>query len=238
MLYLFYGSDKDMARAKAGVLVQSLQKKKPDAQIFRIDAENFNEAKLQELAVGQGLFNHSYLIEVVSLFENKEAKEIFVDRLEEIGESPNVFIMLEGEVDKKTLLAITDVAEKVQLFESKEGKKKPDFNIFSLTDAFGKRDKKSLWVLYQKAVTSGAVPEEIHGILFWQLKSMLVVAHSTSSGQAGVAPFVFTKAKSFLKNYSVEELQKFSSLFVRMYHDAHRGIHDFEIALERFVLTI
>ena len=158
--------------------------------------------------------------------------------MDEIAESPNVFIVLEGDVDKKTLLAITDVAEKVQLFENKEGKKKPEFNIFSLTDAFGRRDKKNLWVLYQKAVASGAVPEEIHGILFWQLKSMLLAVTAKTAGEAGVAPFVFTKAKSFLKNYTPEELKTLSSKLVHMYHDAHRGIHDFEIALERLILTL
>ncbi len=238
MLYLFYGSEKDSAREKASALVHSLQNKKPDAELFRIDAENWSEAKLQELSAGQGLFNNSYIVEIVSLFENKEAKEIFVDRLEEIGESPNVFIMLEGEVDKKTLLAITDVAEKVQLFESKEGKKKPDFNIFSLTDAFGKRDKRNLWVLFQKAVASGAVPEEIHGILFWQLKSMLVASTGKTAGEAGVAPYTFSTSKSFLKNYTVDELKTLSGTFVRMYHDAHRGIHNFDIALERLILKL
>ncbi len=238
MLYFFYGGDKDTAREKMNALVDALLKKKPDAELFRIDAENWNEAKLQELTVGQGLFNNSYIVQVVSLFENKEAKEIFTDRLDEIAESPNVFIVLEGDVDKKTLLAITDVAEKVQLFENKEGKKKPEFNIFSLTDAFGRRDKKNLWVLYQKAVASGAVPEEIHGILFWQLKSMLLAVTAKTAGEAGVAPFVFTKAKSFLKNYTPEELKTLSSKLVHMYHDAHRGIHDFEIALERLILTL
>src|SRR3989344_7534067 len=129
MLYFLYGSDKDTAREKANALVEALHKKKPDAELFRIDTENWSEAKLQELTAGQGLFNSSYIVQVFSLFENKEAKEVFVDRLEEISASPNIFIVLEGDVDKKTLLAVTNVAEKVQLFESKEGKKKPEFNI-------------------------------------------------------------------------------------------------------------
>ena len=238
MLYFLYGSDKDSARKRADALVQSLQKKKPDAELFRIDSENWSEAKLQELTAGQGLFNRSYIVEVVSLFENKEAKEVFLERLQEIAESPNIFILLEWEVDKKTLLAITETAKEVRLFERKEEKKKSEFNIFSLVDAFGKRDKKNLWVLFQKALASGAVPEEIHGILFWQLKSMILASTAKTAGEAGVAPFVFSKAKSFLKNYQEDELKKLSSKFVTLYHDAHRGIHDFESALERLILTL
>ncbi len=239
MLYFFYGKDKGTAREKANALIGSLRKKKPDAELFRIEPENWNEARLEELISSQGLFNNSYIVQVVSLFENKEAKEAFVDKLGEIGESANIFIVQEEEVDKKTLLAVAEVAEKVQLFNTPKTGEKPDFNIFSLTDAFGKRDKKKLWVLFQKAVASGAVPEEIHGILFWQLKSMLIASAAKTAGEAGLAPFVFTKARSFLKNYSSkEELQQLSSKFVSLYHDSHRGIHDFEIGLERLILTL
>lgn len=238
MLYFFYGTDKDTAREKANALIRSLCKKKPDAELFRIEPENWNEARLEEFISSQGLFNNSYIVHIVSLFELPEAKEVFVDKLGEIGESANIFIAQEEEVDKKTLLAITEVAEKVQLFESKGGKKKPEFNIFSLTDAFGRRDRKNLWVLFQKAVQSGAVPEEIHGILFWQLKSMLIASGYESASGAGIAPFVFAKSKSFLKNYSETELKTLSSRFVSLYHDSHRGIHDFEIALERLILTL
>lgn len=238
MLYFLYGTDTEKARSKARELLAALQKKKPHAEVFRIDAENWNEARLEELIGGQGLFSNCYIVEIVQLFENPEAKEGFLKKLQDTADSPNIFLVVEGKVDKKTLLDITDVAEKVQVFESREEKKKPDFNIFSLTDAFGRRDRKKLWVLYQRALLTDAVPEEIHGILFWQVKSMLLASGARSAGEAGVAPFVFTKAKNFLKNYSPEELKTLSSQLVRMYHDAHRGIHDFEIALERFVLSL
>ena len=238
MLYFLYGTDTDKAREKAHELLVSLQKKKPDAVLFRIDAERWNEVHLEELIGGQGLFEQKLLIFADRLFENEEAKERIEKNLEEIGKSDNVFIFLEQKVAKGLLLEITEAAEKVQEFASTDEKKKPEFNIFSLTDAFGKRDKKKLWVLLQKAFQSDAVPEEIHGILFWQLKSMLIAAHSTSSGQAGLAPFVFTKSKSFLKNYTEPELRTLSSKMVQMYHDAHRGIHDFSVALERLVLTL
>jgi hypothetical protein len=141
-------------------------------------------------------------------------------------------------VDTETLRAITDAAEKVQSFTLKEKKGKPDFNIFSLTDAFGRRDKKNLWVLFQKAVESGAVPEEIHGILFWQLKSMLLAHACKSAAEAGVKPFVWSKARTFAKNWSEEELKNLSAKMVSLYHDAHRGIYEFPIALERLILTI
>ena len=238
MLYFLYGSDTDKARGKARELLETLQKKKPDALVFRIEPEKWNEVHLEELIGGQGLFEKKLLVFADRLFENEEAKEVVEKNLEEIGKSDNIFIFLEEKVAKALLLNITEVAEKVQPCEKVKGKEGPEFNIFSLTDAFGRRDKKKLWVLYQKALQTDAVPEEIHGILFWQLKSMLVAATATSASSAGLAPFVFTKAKNFLKNYTGDELKKLSSTFVKLYHDSHRGIHDFEIALERFILSL
>lgn len=238
MLYFLYGSDTDKARAKARELLESLQKKKPDAAVFRIEPEKWGEVPLEELIGGQGLFSQKILVFLDCILEDEEAKEAIADSLEEIAKSENIFIFLEHKVVKALLLEITEVAEKVLAFESKEAKAKPEFNIFSLTDAFGKKDKKKLWVLYQKALQTDAVPEEIHGVIFWQLKSMLVASSAPSASAAGLAPFVYTKSKSFLKNYSPDELLAISSKLVRMYHDAHRGIHDFPVALERFILSL
>lgn len=246
MLYFFYGSDKDTAREKVNALVEGLRKKKPEAEVFRLSAEDWSdpldhrhgETRLEELIGGQGLFNKTYIVEIVSLFENGEAKEGFLKKLSDIAASPNVFVSREWAVDKETLLLVGEHAEKVQVCAQKEGKKKPDFNVFSLTDAFGRRDKKQLWVLLQKAVASGAAPEEIHGILFWQLKSIVLALRCKTAEEAGVKPFVWSKAKSFAKNWSEGELKSLSSKMVSLYHDSHRGVHDFSVALERFVLTI
>ena len=238
MIYFLYGTDAEKARVRARELLESLQKKKPDAAVFRVDAEKWKEVHLEELIGGQGLFAQKMLIFLDRIFENEEAKDVIEENLEEIGKSDNIFIFLEQKVGKALLLGITEVAEKVQEFESKEVKTKPEFNIFSLTDAFGRRDKKKLWVLYQKALQTDAVPEEIHGILFWQLKTMLLAGSAPSAAAAGIAPFAYTKAKSFLRNYSPDELPALSSKMVHMYHDAHRGTHDFPVALERFILAL
>jgi hypothetical protein len=246
MLYFFYGSDKDAAREKARALIDELRKGEPDAEVFRLTAEGWGDplnplrgtARLEELIGGQGLFNNCYIVEIVQLFESPEAKEGFLKKLPDIAASPNIFVSREGAADKETLLLVNKHAEKVQICNQKEGKKKPEFNIFSLTDAFGRRDKKQLWVLLQKAVASGAVPEEIHGILFWQLKSIVLALQCKTAEEAGVEPFVWSKARTFAKNWSEDELKSLSSKMVSLYHDAHRGIHEFEIALERFVLTL
>ncbi|OHA18993.1 MAG: hypothetical protein A3C08_00625 [Candidatus Taylorbacteria bacterium RIFCSPHIGHO2_02_FULL_47_18] len=218
MFYFFYGTDGVKARERASALVESLRKRKPQAEVFRIEAENWNPLQFDELIVGQGLFNKTYIVHIVSLFENEEAKEIFLQRISDVAASPNIFVAVEGEINKEELRAIAKHAEKVQEYKKdKSGKKK--FEVFSLADALGARDKKSLWVGYQKAVIEGIAPENINGILSWKARSMLSARYPN-------------------RYWSTDELKNLSAQFVALYHDSHRGRHEFSIALERLILRI
>ena len=251
MIYLLYGEDTMSARAKAHELISVLQKKKPNAAFFTMTADNCDASKLQEFAGGQGLFEQKYIVFLDRVLETAEAKEAFLDCLKTVSESDNIFVMLEAKLDKATLTKIEKKAEKVQEFAFSAGvqtvtKKDvgdrpatiPQFNIFVLSDALGKRDKKNLWVWYQKALLSDIPPEEISGTLFWQVKSMLVARESKTALESGLNPFVFQKSKTYEKNYPGDILPKLSEKLVSIYHDAHRGKGDFAVALERLILSL
>lgn len=242
MIYVLYGSDIKKSRAKLHDLVQSLIKKKPDASHVRMSDEGFDEAALDEHISGMGLFSQKTIVEMDNVFRNKEAKEIILDRIKDIGASKNVFVFLEGELNKADLTKFEKHAEKVQEFTStssdKVGDKKDTFKIFSLTDAFGRRDKKQLWVLYRKAKMNNASDEEIHGILFWQVKSILLALNAKSAQAAGLNPYVYQKSLGFSKNFTPHEIKNISSHLVSLYHNARRGITPFESALEKFILEV
>src|SRR3989338_11685582 len=149
MLYLLHGTNQDEARRKGNELLESLQKKKPDAAVFKLDAEKWSAAFFEELIGGQGLFERKYIVYVAGVFENKDIKEYVIGNLKAVAESPNIFIFVEGELDKATLTKFEKVATKVQVFGEKgKGKEtlaqKKEFNIFSITDAFGRRDRKEV----------------------------------------------------------------------------------------------
>jgi len=186
---------------------------------------------------GQGLFSSKSIIVLDRVFGNEEGKEVILARLKDIAASENVFVLFEGGLDKKTLTKLEKHAEKSQGFDTKETKTER-FNVFSLTDALGKRDRRALWVKYQQAKLSGVSDEEIHGVLFWQIKTMLLAAMSGSASEANLNPFVYKKSRGFLKNYTRPELSAFSASLVRLYHDARRGKHELGVALERFILSL
>jgi len=236
MLYLFYGSDIKNAREKVRDLVASLLKRKPDASRFRLDKETFTEDAFKEYLGSQGLFSLRCIVVLDRVFESEEGRESVVESVKDMSSSNNIFILLESDIDAKTLPKLTKYSEKIQEFtlDAKGSVPKSDFNIFSLTDAIGNRDTKRAWVVYQKALRFGSAPEEIHGMIFWQIKTMLMVSkHSTT----GLKPFVVSKARRFLNKWDETELEAFSSKLVRVYHDAHLGKFNLEIGLEQLLLN-
>jgi hypothetical protein len=243
MIYLFYGRDTDKARSKAGAITESLLQKRKNASFFKLNSDTWQETAFQEYVGGQGLFVQKYIVFLDRLFEKKEIKDFVLGRLKELKESENIFIILEGVLDKASITKFEKHSEKVQSFgETDEavGKKikKAEFNIFSITDALGARNQKRLWTLYQQALRNNVVSEELHGILFWQVKSMLLALLSKDVKESGLNPFVYSKAKNYAKNFTLSELKNISSSLIQMYHRAHRGEVDFESELEKFFLKI
>ncbi len=241
MIIFIHGEDTDKSRKKAHELIDNLRKKKPDASFFKINGENWSEEIISEYALGQGLFSNKYIVFLDKVCENKDLKDSFIDKLDEMKDSENVFIILEGKLDKTSITKIEKRSDKVQLFEidtDKIGKfgKKDDFNIFSLADALGNRDKKNLWILYRMAINNGKVPEEIAGTLFWQLKSMAIASKAKDASSSSLSPFVYNKSKNYLKNFKDGEIYKILESLISISHDSRRGIGEMETSLERWIL--
>ncbi len=247
MIYFYFGTNSDLARKKANATIDYLLEKKPDATLIKIDDEILTDSRIDDLAYGQALFSGKYIVYFNKVFINKENKELVLKKIKDIAKSENIFIFVEGKMDKTSLSKIEKVAEKTEEFIAKEKllSKKEALNLkgekidfFEFANAFGKRDKKNLWVLFQDALREQVPAEEVHGIFFWQIKSMLLAKKCKSAEEARMSPFPFQKAREYARNYKDGELEKISTEFVSMYHEAHRGNKDFFIALEKFILTL
>ncbi len=113
-----------------------------------------------------------------------------------------------------------------------------EFNIFPLTDAIGARDKRNAWIVYEQALASGMVADEIFWRVMWGVKSLLLAAKTESAEEAGLNPFVYKKSKSFLENWKLEELENLSESLVVGYHNARRGIGEMETMIEKVLLNL
>lgn len=250
MFYLIHGNDTQKSREKLNSLLDLLFTKKPNASFFKLDSDNFSEEKIDELLYSQGLFEQKYVVQLDSLFENKDFSEYLVKKLEDLQKTENIFIAIENKILKPILKKIEKHADKIQEFILKKESvgrtfatergdfNISDFNIFDLATCFGNKNKKDLWVLYQKTKYRNIPTEEVSGILFWQLKVMFQTLNSKNAVEADLKPFVFSKAKGYLKNYTEKELKKISSNLVSIYHDARRSKMEFNLALEKLILEL
>lgn len=244
MLYLLHGNNFTKARAKLREIISSQLKKNKDATYYKISPDNWAQNNLEELIGGSGLFQSKFVVVLDGLISNDESKEKVFNLMQELKDSQNIFVVIEETLRKEEVKKISRFAEKVQEFHletrfpSGNRVSKKEFNFFTLTDALGARDKKRLWVNYERAIMGDNLPERLHSLLFWQVKAMLSAINSKSAVEAGLNPFVYKKSLGFAKNFTKKELINLSSELVRIYHDARRGKIDFDIALERLILGI
>jgi hypothetical protein len=149
-----------------------------------------------------------------------------------------VCIIIEEKIKAAEFKKIESKAEKVQDCNfSKVGQEKKSFpKTFAFADALAAKDRKKSWVLFQELLHDSLAAEEIHGVLWWQFKSMFLAKKSKSAKEARLNPFVFGKCQSFSSKWESGEIDAFLKKLVHMYHGAHRGELDFISELEALCL--
>lgn len=236
MLYLFYGTDRNKALAKALAIIDTKTSEKPDAVVFKVDAGNLSKNLLVELCGSQGLFEQKYIVHMKDVFADDASKSIVFEFLKDLKESENIFIITDGALLKKDFTKIEKHTDKVwehvakEKFEAKE-------NIFGITNHLLARDKKNLWIEFQKLKTHFAV-EEIHGTLFWCFKNVALVARSTNAEETGLKPFVYSNTKRAVAKFSQEEIDEKLWNLTKILGDSRRGEGELEILLEKWTLAL
>ena len=236
MLYLFYGTDKNKALQNALKIIQKKLAEKNDALVFKIDSQNINKDILVEMSGSRGLFSNKYIVHIKNVCEEIETRDILISFLKEIKESENIFILTEGDLNKKDFLKFEKYSEKVWNFEKKNKFVKQE-NIFDITTHVINRDKKNLWIEYQK-IKNIFTAEEIHGTIFWAFKNIMLVCKTKKIEETGLKYFVYTNSKKALLKFSNKELQEKFWMLTKILGDARKGEGPLEILLEGWILDL
>ena len=236
MLHIIYGKDREKGRSRFREIRSELGAVYGEEHTI-LPGEISSEI-LHLAAASQGLFGNKSLYLFDCVFDKKVEQEILLAHANELNLSPNSFLVFEPELDKKIAEGIIETKAKAEEFSPRKIDTHPEFNIFSLGDALGKRNKKELWILYQEALGAGLSSEEISGTLFWTVKNIALMKNTKVGEDAGLSPFVAKKSRAFTKNFTVEEIKNLSHSLVTIYHEDHRGGEPMEIALERFILSL
>ncbi len=234
MIYVFYGTDREGIIKKTDSLLKSIFVKNPDLSYERFDVDNFDLGKLRDLSESQSLFGNKTAVIFDQIIEENES---VTESLSHLATSGNIFIIRENKILKPELKKLEKYAEKIEEINERAGKKEI-FNVFALGDAVGERNKKNAWVLYQKGIFSGLASEQLFWVVVGQVRNMLTAVKTKNANESGLHPFVYGKAKGFLKNYKEEELERLSKKLVIGYHNARRGEGEIETLLEKTILTL
>jgi len=237
MLYLIQAKDLKKGVDRLIKVQNSLLKKREGSQSFSLDQENFSEDTLKELILGADLFVSKFVVSAKYLLSNKNTRDIAESFLKEIKESDNVFIFLEDNLTKTLEKKLVKYAEKMEKV-SGLAKIKPEYKLFSLTDSIGRRNKQESWFEYHRAILGGVLPEEILGMIFWQVKNMIITTKVRTAKDSGLNPFVYNKTKGHVQNFSSEELNNMSLSVVDLYHRSRRGLVNLNEGIEKLLLKL
>lgn len=245
MIHFFYGNDEVKKRDAMRAVKQSFMKENPNTSVFALDEKNWSEGRLDELLSADGLFGEKRIVVCENIFNTKDedddaqeangAEEDVVRRTPEMSISPHCFVIIAKKANKKLLASLQTSGASVEKYSTET---KKDFSVFALADALGERDKKKLWVLLQKEIRKESSAEEIIGTLFWKVKTMILAHGAKSASEAGLSPFVWSKANAHAKKWTDAELTALSSKLVRVFHDSHAGEAEPYGTLESFVLEL
>jgi hypothetical protein len=208
MIYILTGND----TKKKNIYIKKLCK---DKQPSFLSALNINKEIINDYALSVSLFGESPIIVAENIFDKEDGFTFNAEELLALKDSETTFIFKEDKLLATDIKKYSKYAE-IEDFNNLTYKKAEKINIFNIAEAFSKKDKINTWILYREAISTGSVPEEISGIIFWKIKTMLL---------------------SGTKVFSKDELKIKSSELVSLYHKAHMGECDFTIGLEQFILS-
>jgi DNA polymerase III delta subunit len=233
MLSVYYGTDVEAVR-------RALRKKTASVidvgvAVTHIDGDTYTPGIFADAVGATSLFGEAMLFVVDAANAKAEYKIELLQNLSALCESAHEFVVIEGALLADEKKKYTKYATVMEEFKAPAAER---YNVFALADSLAKRDKKTLWMQLMEVQALGIPAEETIGILWWQLKSLLLATKTNSSAEAGMKDFVYQKAKRSLAAFKPGELEQLASSLLVVYHDGHAGVRDIDAALEKWVLGL
>ncbi len=229
MIYLFAGDDINKKISNYQKFVDSLPKgpslnPQETTEIFFIINNNFDFMQIESFFSGPSFFSDKQIIVFKNIFENEKILNFILEKLNLMSTSQNDFIFLEGKLNKATLDLFKKARAELNIFElSKMQKEK--FDNFLLANDFGQRNKLNLWIHFRQAVEKGVMLEELSGVLFWKIKTMILSKSQLNATDIG-------------QKFSEIELKNYATKLSYLLPEARKSGLDAEIAFEKFLLEI
>lgn len=184
----------------------------------------------------RGLFALKTTLLLDRPLEDADGKILLTEHAKDLVEGEALVIVVESVLDattkkklpKETIVELYDIS-----YSSNE---QPTPNVFALTDSFATGDRKNSWIRYRELIDLGTAAEEVHGILMWQARAMVVASKAHTAEESGLKPFVYSKAKKAGARLGVEGCEEVSRTLMHMVHQSRMGKGNLGDLLEAFLL--
>jgi len=235
MLTVLVGNDSVKRAKRLEALILAL--KKNGTEITFYNDVSFDADALREIAGSSSLFGGTTGIVISGVSDVADKRDALEKILPALIESPHQFIVSENSLLAPFLKKAMAKGGEIETFEEKNKIKKAEvFNTFLLTDSFCDRNRSLTWSLYRKAIDLGLEPRELHGKIFWAVKSMLAASSANTAEGSGLNPYVYTKSKKGSTHFKEGELEAIAVELAALFHEALVSGIDLETALESFIL--
>jgi DNA polymerase III delta subunit len=234
MLKLFSGNDYE-ARKKA---IAAMIKGSQEDGSYRRHAGDLTVPMLDPY-FSESLFGETYVVVLdgLSLFP-EETRTYLLSQIGAMLDSNHSFIV----IDEKFTKEWKDEAkkQKTEITDFSAEERYAGASVFGFTDLYLSRDKKGAWIAFTKLIREGSAPEEVHGALFWAVKSLFLVVSGTlgrSAEELGMKPFPYQKMKGFAQKWTKEEARDALRSMTGLLESTRKSGGDLGISLERFILV-
>lgn len=228
MLYLFIGDD--VVRAKVEVM-----KRAKGREVVRFGEGGEPLANVGGYLEQQGMFAPALALILDRPLDTADGKELLLEKAEELQKASALVFAIVPDIDAATKKKLEKCAE-VEEFNLKVKAEEPAPNSFALTDAVQAGDKKRAWILYRQLLASGASAEELHGVLAWSARGVVLASKTKSAAEAGMKSYPYDKARAVARRLRPGDAEKQSADLVEIYHQARMGRGSLEDLLEEFLL--
>ena len=240
MIYIYFGSDINKSQLAWRKYAEAVKAKRPDAEVFELNDENFTENVADELLYGQWLFVTKHIVLGRRLMQNPEALAWVFNKGREIVEASHMFLLWEEKLLAPERKKLERFGAELKEFidTSRDKKEEKDNFIFAVGDALGARDRLKLWKVVATANLRGYEPEQVFWQMFGMAKNMALVAREETDQDLPLHPFVAKKARGYLRNWGDDGAVQLTEKLLVLYHEARRKSFDLAVELERFALEV
>lgn len=242
MLTVILGTDKQARDTAIAETIATYQKEKQTEVVFK-DRTVLGTSAILEHVEQQSLFGAKPILIVTDFSVDSESALFWEENIEKIQHGIGIVVAVFETLDKsfaKKLQAL-NVAIRETKSQAMPSKPKPNTRVFALTDAFLKKDKKATWQIFRELIDRGTEPREIANTLFWSIKTLALVADAVIRNQSsvpGIHPFVFSKTKTVLSLWVVEDIKHALHTLVVRYHEGQFSGGEFDQILEQYFIEM